>query len=272
MLISNIAPALNNGAAIMTAYDVLPLPSFSSASGTKWESPISSSVQVLGQTISALTATGEKYMLLVATSGGDYCDDTIDLCPMDSTVYRIQANKAAGITTIVLGIDIPTFNTAPGTLQALANAGAGEPTLATLPLGQTDPAAFYDICQGVTPWRNDVIAAGKTIARGNSAGIYAAAAGPSHAYTASAADQAAIAARLKSCTFDLGGSLSVDQSKLNLAHIKIAGTDVPLDATNGWNMPTDTRVVLNGTSCATWRSPASQTIDFQFPCETILVH
>jgi hypothetical protein len=36
-------------------------------------------------------------------------------------------------------------------------------------------------------------------------------------------------------------------------------------------MNTDTQLELSGTACDAWRKPENTTIDFQFPCETIIV-
>jgi hypothetical protein len=83
-------------------------------------------------------------------------------------------------------------------------------------------------------------------------------------------------AGVKSCTFDLtdvgGKSIKVDTTKLNQAHVLIMGTEVALSATNGWNVDAaaPTQLVLSGTACDKWRMPANKTIDFQFPCGTII--
>jgi hypothetical protein len=269
MLTDNVPPAVNNATTIMTKYDSLPPPPNSTASGTKFESPSPAATQVVGQALGAITNPGEKYILLVTTGHADYCDDGPTLCGPDSVVWRIQANKAAGITTLVLGLELPIFDQPPGILQAYANAGAGEATAPALTAG-TDTFAFYDQCSGTTGWRADLTASGKPNARGSTLGAYSAAAGPSRAYTTSAADQAALAARIKSCSFTLAGNLHVDTARLNLAHIRIGTTEIAQDATNGWSMPTDTQVVLNGAACTTWRTAGSGAIQFDFPCETIL--
>ena len=84
---------------------------------------------------------------------------------------------------------------------------------------------------------------------------------------------------VKSCTFDLndvsGKTIKVDTTKLNQAHVKIQGVEVPLfdmATGNGWNVlaSAPTQLVFSGTTCTTWRNPNSQTIDLQFPCGTII--
>jgi hypothetical protein len=58
---------------------------------------------------------------------------------------------------------------------------------------------------------------------------------------------------------------------LDSAHVKIMGTEIPLDDTNGWHMTTDTQLELTGTACDTWHDPANNTIDFMFPCDVFIV-
>jgi hypothetical protein len=89
---------------------------------------------------------------------------------------------------------------------------------------------------------------------------------------------AAISAALsgvKSCVFDLsnldGKKITVDQTQLARAHVVVMGTEVALDDTNGWHMTTDTQLELSGSACELWRQPQNKTIDFQFPCELIVV-
>jgi hypothetical protein len=270
MITDDVAPATNNAAAVMAKYDSLPSPPNSTQSGTKWEAPTSASLKAIGQTLGAIPTAGEKYVLFVTDGHADYCDDGNSLCAPDSVVGQLQTNKTAGITTLVLGIQPALFDLPPGLLQAYANAGAGEPTVA--PLRQADDIfAFYDQCSGSAGWHADLVATGKPVMRGQSVGTYATTAGPSPAYTISAADQAAIAARIKSCTFNLNGGIKVDTTKLNLVHIKIDGTEIPRGATDGWSMPTAKQVLLNGAACTTWRTPPSgKNIDFQIPCEAII--
>ncbi len=47
--------------------------------------------------------TGPRFVILVVDGNPDYCNDGDNLCPVDSTVARIQLLKAAGITTLVAG-------------------------------------------------------------------------------------------------------------------------------------------------------------------------
>ena len=102
-------------------------------------------------------------------------------------------------------------------------------------------------------------------------------------YTPSASNQSDLVTQLtkalsgvKSCSFDLsdvgGKSIKVDTSKLASAMVKIQGTAIPLDATNGWNVDPSapSTLLLNGSACKTWQTPNNNDISFAFPCSTII--
>jgi hypothetical protein len=146
-----------------------------------------------------------------------------------------------------------------------------------------DTTAIFDQCTGVAPWRADLTASGHPTTRGATAtvGTYATTAGPTKPFKPNAADQNALVTQLstaltgvKSCTFDLdninGQTINVDTTKLNQAHVKIEGVEIPLSTTNGWNVDATApkQLVLSGTACTTWRDPASKKIDLAFPCAT----
>jgi hypothetical protein len=54
--------------------------------------------------------------------------------------------------------------------------------------------------------------------------------------------------------------------------VLIEGTEIPLSATNGWNVDASvpTQLVLTGSACDKWRMPTNNKIDFQFPCGSII--
>ncbi len=57
---------------------------------------------------------------------------------------------------------------------------------------------------------------------------------------------------------------------LGKASVKIQGTTIPQNATNGWSMSGPTTLVLNGSACTTWQTPNNNDISFAFPCSTII--
>jgi len=281
-LTDNVAPALNNAAAIKAKYDGLAWPNEAdvSTTGTKWESPAMYAIRAAANALKADSSPGDKQMVFITDGQEDYCDDSLEICASDSTVGAIQGAFAANVRTLVVGLQTAQFNLPAGTLNAFANAGAGEPTVASLTSG-LDTTAIFDLCTGVVPWRADLTASGHPTTRGPTAtvGTYSATAGPTKPFQPNAGDQNMLATQLssaltpvKSCTFDLsninGKAITVDTTRLNQAHVKIEGVEVPLSATNGWNVDAaaPTQLVLSGTACTTWRAPGSTKIDLEFPC------
>ncbi len=283
-LTDNVAPALNNAATITTKYDSLawPAASGSSTPGMKFESPASESIGNVAKALMADPDPGPKYIIFLTDGQPDYCDDSLAICAIDSVIYHLQAAQLAGINTIVFGVLTTQFDLPAGTLQAFANAGAGEPTLAPVAAGQ-DVNAFYDQCNGNAGWSADLTASGKTKARGTSLGTYSTTMGPTKPYQPNASDETQLTTQLsaalagvKSCSFDLsdvgGKSIKVDTTKLSSAVVKIQGTAIPLDPTNGWNVTASapSTLVLSGAACKTWQTPNNNDISFAFPCSTII--
>lgn len=287
-LADDVKPNLMNYNNIKTKYDSLdtmwPNPSDAMNTGKKYESPAMYSVRAATKALMADTTPGAKYIILITDGQEDYCDDALEICASDSTVGALQAAATADIKTIVFGLQTTQFNLPPGVLQAFANAGAMEPTVPGLMTG-LDTTAIFDQCQGVMPWKTDLTASGHPTTRGPTAtvGTYGTTAGPTKPFQPSASDSTMLVTQLsqalagvKSCTFDLkdvgGKAIKVDTSKLNQSHVLIEGTEVPLSATNGWNVdPSDpTTLIFSGTACTTWRLPNSQTLDLQFPCGSII--
>jgi hypothetical protein len=280
-MIDQVDPALNNAAPIKTLYDSLAFQPETTEQGKKFETPARQSLDLIGAKLAADTTPGDKYVLFVTDGQPDYCDDANSLCAPDSVVAGLQILKTNGITTIVMGLQSAVNDLPAGILQAFANAGAGEATVAPLREGTADASAFYDQCNGVAGWHADLVSSGKTAERGVTLGTYSAAAGPTKPYTPNAADQTTIVSQLsaalsgvKSCTFDLsnvnGQSIKVDLNQLEQASIAIEGTKLAQDATNGWSMASPTQLVLNGSACETWRMPDNNDIAFNFPCKTII--
>jgi hypothetical protein len=285
-LADNVAPAVNNAATIKAKYDGIasPSPLDCTTSGKKLESPAMYAIRAVANTLTADTSPGDKYIIFITDGQEDFCDDSLETCASDSTVGAIQTAYTAGVRTIVFGLQSSQFNLPAGTLDAFANAGAGEPTVASLGPG-LGTVSIFDQCSGFAAWHADLVASGHPTTRGPTAtvGTYAMTAGPTKPYKPNAADQNMLVNQLstaitgvKSCTFDLdninGQQITVDTAKLDQAHVKIDGVEVPLSATNGWNVDAaaPTELVLSGTACTTWRDPASRKIEFGFPCSAAI--
>jgi len=286
-LADNVPPALNNAATIKAKYDSLdtmwPNPSDAMNTGKKLESPASYAITATAKALAADTSTpGDKFIIFITDGQEDYCDDALEICASDSTVGAIQAAAAANIKTIVFGLQTTQFNLPGAVLQAFANAGASEPTVASVPSG-LDATAIFDQCQGVTPWKTDLMASGHPTTRGPTAvvGTYMSTMGPTMPFKPNSSDQQALQNQLakalsgvKSCVFDLsnidGKSIKVDRTQLNKASVVIQGMTIALDSTNGWNMISDTQLQLFGSACDRWHDPMNNDIMFNFPCEIIV--
>jgi len=284
-MIDQIDPALNNYDAIAQVYNSLPFQPDTNQGGKKFESPTRQPLDMLGAKLLADPTPGSKFIVFVTDGQPDYCDDSNVLCAPDSVIGGLQALYTKGITTIIIGLQSKLNNLPAGTLQAYANAGAGEPAVMPLPQGG-DMNTIWDQCQNIAPWLADLTTTGKTQVRGATVGTYATAAGPTKPYTPDAADQAMLTAQLmqalsgvKSCSFDLGNingqTIKVDLNQLAGAHVCLNKTcpganEVAQDATNGWSMSSATELTLNGTACTNWRKPSTNDISFDFPCKSII--
>jgi len=284
-IIDQIDPALNNYDAIAKLYNSLAFQPDTTQQGMKFESPARQPLDMLGAKLMADPTPGSKFILFVTDGQPDYCDDSNALCAPDSVIGGLQALYMQGIPTIIIGLQSKLNNLPPGTLQAYANAGAGEPAQIPLASG-ADPNSIWDQCQNLKPWLADLTTTGKTQVRGATVGTYSATAGPTKPYTPNASDQAMLTAQLmqalsgvKSCEFDLGNingqSIKIDMNQLGTAHVCLDKTcpsskEVPQDATNGWSMSSATELILNGTACTNWRMGGNNDISFDFPCKSII--
>jgi hypothetical protein len=294
-VLNEVKPALMNYATIAAKYNGLPAAPNTTQNGMKWETPTRQVLEQVGNTLTADTSPGEKFILFVTDGEPDYCGDGNTLCPPDGVVWQLQKLKAANITTIVFGIrtslDASGMQFPPNVLEAFANAGAGEPTVAPLTMGRTT-FAYFDECNGTGAfpdeapggWARDLVASGKTAARGVTLGEYSATPGPTKPYTPVITNQtqlveqlAAALSGVKSCVFDLtaanGDPIVVDLTRLDKVKVMVETTDVPLivapATTNGWRMNSQTQLELVGTACDMWRQPANDDVAFDFPCGVI---
>jgi hypothetical protein len=266
-----IAP--NNAAAIGAAY---PTRATLDPSGGALETPLTMAMPMIQPLFAAATGNGNNYILLATDGEPDFCDNGNVTCPIDGVNLGLQQLAIKGFTTYVIGLTSNIVSsTCPMVLQAYANAGQN--------LAIANPCPGHTIaaeCNGESHWA--ALASGAGRAAGQSLVDYVATGGGAKVYSPDVADQTSLTNTLaglfngvKSCTFDLsnlnGMSIKVDRTMLDLAHIKIMGTEVPLDDTNGWRMSTDTQLELTGAACDAWRNPATTTIDFMFPCEVFIV-
>ena len=146
--------------------------------GIKFESPISESIGNVTKALMADTDPGSKYIILITDGQPDYLR-RLEL----ALRARLGDLEAAELPTppasrrSCSASETALFDLAPGVLQAFANAGAGEPTLAPVKTGGT-AIDFYDQCSGVAGWAADLTATGTAPARGDTLGTYSTDDGP----------------------------------------------------------------------------------------------
>ena len=251
------------------------------------ETPTLLALRRVAELLWADDTPGAKYVLFVTDGEPDYCDDGAPLCPADSVVRLLQQLSLglddAGvqnepIDTLVFGVETPQSSISPEVLQAFANAGVGQPVA---PLTPALNDVYYN-CNGRPGWLEEFALTGKPLQVGETTGDYSTVGGTAQVFRPDPTDQAALAdeirvalAGVKSCTFDLGEDgveVDVDRPDLGtLARVLLNGEPVPFDATDGWRMLSETTVQLEGAACAAWREPVETSIDFDFPCDVIVV-
>jgi hypothetical protein len=279
--------ALNNSAAIKTAYDgwgsLQPY-------GSKSDTPAVEAIPMVKAALQADTGTGQKYMMIVSDSETDFCDDGNSLCPADAVTYMIQDlyKSTPSIGTLVIGLPTSVSPIATTVLKNFANAGVGQPVVVPTGTGAATAMDVYYQCTGQTnggvdSWTSLWTAAGRAALA--PLATYSPTAGTATAFTPSAVDtdmlvtQISMAlAGVRSCTFDLSAAkIQVDVNKLSEAVVYlIDGTSshdtIPLDTgnANGWDMTSPTELQLFGSWCDKLRAPATTDIKFNFPCDIII--
>jgi hypothetical protein len=269
-----IAPALNNSAAISAVYQPL-----TKLTGVKGETPVTQVLPLVQALLAKEPTAGGKYILFVTDGEPDFCDDGDPQCPVDALVGRVQQLATTGISTIVFGLKSEQSAISDAALQAVANAGAGQPVAA--PFAGNAAANVCTSCSSRTGWLAEWAGLGSapscTTVGKQVLGKYAPAGGNAAIYHPDPADQAALTKQIasaisgiKSCIFDLGGQVSVKLSLLDEASVSIEGQLLPQSGDNGWRMNTSTQLELVGEACARWQKPESTKIDFNFPCDIIV--
>lgn len=265
---------LNNFSAIQTLYNGLQAP-------VKGETPTMRVLAAVRETLTADTTDGPKYILFVTDGEPDYCGDGNPICPVDGVVYQLQELYAKGIQTFVFGIQTSETAIPEATLQAWANAGAGQP-VAELER-ESDPIPpirIFNECyhggdMNAAGWKEDFTSSGR--AMNEPLGVYGTTGGNAPVFKPNPADQTALAEQIrgviknvKSCTFDLQGQIEVNVERAGEGKVRINGADVPFNPTDGWRMLSPSQLQLEGAACKNWRDVGTN-IKFDFPCEIIVV-
>ena len=233
--------------------------------GTKAESPTAAALAKIRTSVLAESGSS-KTIFLITDGGHDFCNDTNSACPADALVAQLQSIHAAGAQTSVFGIKGSPYLDLTYT-QAEANAGAGVPVLGN---AQTT----YWACSSDAAWRALWQTNGSVADQ--ALGSYVATTTIATPYTlldttqpdAMTSALKTATAALKTCTYDLTGA-QLNQTLAAQGAVRIDGTSVPMDASNGWRLNSSTELELVGTACANWRTATAQTISFDFPCAVL---
>ncbi len=261
-------PSFTKVNAALSNYDVIEAAYSAVAPPLKGEAPTSQVLGSLKALLAADTSPGKKYVLLVTDGEPDFCGDGNPVCAVDASVGALQALYAAGVGTMIFGVDSKLSTISAATLQAFADAGAGKP-VSPPNVGAT----VKDQCTSEAGWLSAYTASG---ASGSSLGAYSSS-GSATVFRPDPSDRAALTklfatavSGVKSCFFDLAAGLSVDLSQLDRATVRVEGELVARDDANGWRMKTPTQLELRGGACELWHDPDHHTIDFRFPCGVVV--
>ncbi len=258
-----VAPTKNNFAAISSKYSAITKP-------VKGESPFPLALDRAAQLLDG--KAGSKHIVFVIDGEPDYCNDGQPDCAIDSTVWRLQKLRAAGVTTHVAALPFPpVLPDVSASRQSYANAGAGLPVSS---FGGAESLVYYS-CGAIPKWVEDHTATGKGAE--TLAGTYSATPGaapfsaldPNDAPALKLALQQLLA-KTRSCSFELTGGAKLALDKASTGTVTLDGQNVPFDASNGWHLQSQTVLEFSGTACTKLRASATGNLAFQFPCAAVI--
>jgi hypothetical protein len=269
---TDVAPALNNYAAIEATYQ--PLGGNYSASNPtpeRWETPTNYAITYASNLLLADTFDGPKYVLLATDGNPNTCVTLDPQCGQDRAIKAAQDAYAAGVGLLVLGVgDLVTQpNSGCFTemdrcgllhLQDLANAGVGTGVMP--PPGCDDPLseyclANYDACNlGAVSatYTSDAPNVGTPFAVDTT--------------SASAASELITALStlldgVTSCSVELSAPLAALPASVV---VKIDGVARAYGGENGWSLGADQRrVTFLGGACTDFR--AGGVVSVVVPCD-----
>jgi len=284
--------AVDNYTAIEAAYGALGDPALEPG-GLNGETPTAVAIEQGAAVLLADDAPGDRYILLVSDGDPDFCNNPGPTCGADGLVASLQAAAAAGVRTLVFGIDNPDIAD-PAIFDFYAQAGMGEqPNWAGgLEIGPYT-GKFQSECSQYPDWVHFRTLTGNDPdpetcntpdgqnqpPEGNQdcylpAGDYSTVGGTATAFlstdTAALAEQiSSTVSGLKSCIFDLGDSgVSVKTGEEDTGEIFVQDELIPQDQ---WRMNSATVLELLGESCTKWQSPEVTKFFAGFPCEALII-
>lgn len=279
--------AVNNYAAIEGAYNALSAPS------QKGETPTAKAIEQAAALLLADTAPGDRYILLVTDGDPDFCDDPPAECGADALVASLQLAAAQGVRTLVFGLENAGIRY-PERFDYYAQAGMGQQPNWSDGTQAVTAGQYSGTLEGACKSTGGGEWARYRTANGNNppatgcphdymaqppyfcflpAGKYSTEGGTAQAFLST--DTAALAAQitstvsgLKSCTFDMTGSLKVEAGMESTGKVFIQDQQIAADL---WSMENGTVITLLGAACDQWQSPDATKFDAGFPCEALIV-
>lgn len=259
--------AINNYAAIEAAYNALGNPN------TKAETPTSAAIAMARDVLLADESPGDRFILLISDGNPDFCDDGSTSCGADAVISELQASYAAGIRTLVFGIE-NSYVTAD-LFDYFAQAGRGEePSWAEALQVDEYNGRISSECRSRAGWA--ALKAVSTKGTFDPLGTYSAAGGTAKAVLNANPTELATIIRtslegLKSCTFDLSKSnVEVKAGQENTGEIFVDDMETPIISTD-WRMLSSTTLELLGDSCVKWQSPEVTDFFAGFPCSALVI-
>jgi len=240
-----------------------------------WETPTGHAINRVAADLLAYTPDppDQKYILLVTDGTPNTCKVANPNCGQDLALSAIQAAKAQGISTFVIGMgdvlgeaagcETRWGRCAADYLQDAANAGVGEPV-------EPPPMDYwYQQCATQQTGANP----------GTPEATYAAVGGGGLAPYYTATTRAELVTALKgllsdvaSCTFDMDAIVTGNP---NNSLVELDGTALTYgDTAGGWVLePNNYQVTLQGTACEAFKAasstPAGATVSIVFYCDPV---
>jgi hypothetical protein len=229
----------------------------------KGETPTSETVAAAIAKLDQIKDGGSKYIVLATDGEPDTCpghcvEPTCPVpdstgwprdpqCGQDRSVAAVQDAFKKGIKTFVIGIG---DEVGAEHLQALANAGAGQPV-------------------AISPQMMEHLTGECRIPAADLKGKYDAAGGNAHYFTPTnlkelSNDFNVVIGAVRSCKFTLAGKVVLANAGQGM--VSLDGMDLKYGDPNGWRMNSETELEIVGSACEDLLHKPEASVSIAFPC------